>query len=76
MDKAKYINNLPAVDHWLGTWGGKCGTIPNVLWALHHDNNVSHSKRANLMLYPKDSRCNAGGIATMFETLEASQVSG
>ena len=74
MDKAKYINTLPAVDHWLGTWGGKCPTIPNVLWALHHDNNVSRTKRANLMLYPKDAKCNAGGIATMFETLSASEV--
>ena len=47
---ARYINDLSSVDHWLGTWGGHCSTIPNALWALHHDNNVSHSLRANMML--------------------------
>jgi hypothetical protein len=46
----RYINDLSSVDHWLGTWGGHCSTIPNTLWALHHDNNMSHSFRANMML--------------------------
>jgi hypothetical protein len=49
MSKAQYINGAPGLDHWLGTWGGKCDTIPNVIWyesystvsvsnALHHFN--------------------------------------
>ncbi len=74
MDKAKYINGLASVDHWLGTWGGKCNTIPNVLWALHHDNNVSHSSRANLMLYPRDASCGYTGIKETFATLVESKV--
>ena len=74
MDKAKYVNGLASVDHWLGTWGGKCSTVPSVLWALHHDNNVSHSNRANLMLYPRDAACGAAGIKETFSTLVESNV--
>lgn len=74
MDKAKYINDIAELDYWMGTWGGACKTLPDVIWGLHHWNNVSQSSRANLMEYPRDARCSGTGIEAAFSTMVEAKV--
>jgi hypothetical protein len=47
----------------LGTWGGKCDTIPGFIWACN-----PYWGRGGMMLYQRDAACTGSGIDKMFST--------
>jgi hypothetical protein len=59
----KDLVNRSTADYWLGTWGGKCSTIPGFIWACN-----PYYGRGGMMLYQRDAACTGGGIAEMFST--------
>ena len=68
LGKKDYVNRSRA-DYWLGTWGGKCSTIPSFIWATN-----PYYGRGGMMLYQTDAKCSAAGIDTMFSTWAESRM--
>ena len=66
--KAPLINNTRA-DYWLGTWGGKCATIPDFIWGEN-----KYWGRGGMMLYQSDAACSGTGIAEVFSTFNESRM--
>lgn len=62
LGKKDYVNRSTA-DYWLGTWGGKCSTIPSFIWGTN-----PYWGRGGMMLYQRDAACSGSGIDTMFKT--------
>lgn len=62
LGKKDYVNQSTA-DYWLGTWGGKCKTIPGFIWACN-----PYYGRGGMMLYQRDAACTGAGIEEMFAT--------
>jgi len=69
LGKAPYANASRA-DGWLGTWAGKCATVPDFLWGLN-----KYWGKGGLMLYQRDAACTGAGVAAVFATLNETRAS-
>ena len=66
--KAPVVNATRA-DYWLGTWAGKCATIPAFIYGENR-----YWGRGGLMLYQSDAACSGAGVAATFAAFNESRM--